>query len=102
MFSVLHLDGSSDTDPPIDALSDLYDELQFADIEHVDVTVVHEDSGWSMSAYQSGRLIFEHLAQGGARHMIPVSKDRVLELWRMLAAGDMDTILKESWRPGYR
>ena len=100
MFSILHFHGSSDTNPPIGALSNLYDELQLADIEHVDVTVVNEDSGWSMSAYQSGRRIFEHLAQGGARHMIPVSKDRVLELWRLLAAGDIDTILKEPWLPG--
>ena len=69
------------------SLSDLYDELQWEDIEHVDVSVVHDDSGWAMSAYGSGRLIFEHLGEGGECHMIPVSKERVLELWRLLAAG---------------
>jgi hypothetical protein len=101
MFSIVHRHGSSDKNPSLDSLSDLYDELQLDDIEHVDVTVVHDDSGWAMSAYGSGRLIFEHLGEGGERHMIPVSKDRVLELWRLLAAGDIDTLLKEPWRPGY-
>ncbi len=33
--------------------------------------------------------------------MIPVSKERVLALWRLLAAGDIEAILKEPWRPGY-
>jgi hypothetical protein len=101
MFSIFHRYGTWDENPPLDALSDLYDELQAVDPEHVDVSVVHDDSGWSMSAYQSGRLVFEHLEQGGECHMIPVSKDRVLELWRLLAAGDIDTIRKEPWRPGY-
>ena len=101
MFSIFHLHGTWDESPPIGALSDLYDELQYADAEYVDVTVVHDDSGWSMSAYQSGRLIFDHLAHGGARHMIQVSKERVLTLWCLLAAGDIDAILKEPWRPGY-
>ena len=102
MFSIFHLHGTWDENPSLDALSDLYDELQYVDTEYVDVTVVHDDTGWSMSAYQSGRLIFDHLAEGGARHMIPVSKERVLELWRLLAAGDIDTLLKEPWLPGYR
>jgi hypothetical protein len=101
MFSILHLHGSSDKDPPLDALNDLYDELQFADIEHVDVTVIHDDTGWSMSAYPSGRLIFGNLADMNDCHMIPVSRERVLELWRLLAAGDIDTLLKEPWLPGY-
>lgn len=101
MFNIMHLDGSSDENPSLDMLSNLYDELQATDPEHVDVGVVDEDSGWGMSAYQSGRIILEHLEQGGARHMIPVSKERVLELWRLLAAGDIEAILKEPWRPGY-
>ena len=101
MFSIVHRHGSSDQNPPLTSLSDLYDELQWEDIEHVDVSVVHDDSGWAMSAYGSGRLTFEHLGEGGERHMIPVSKERVLELWRLLAAGDIDTLLKEPWLPGY-
>jgi hypothetical protein len=36
-----------------------------------------------------------------ALHMIPVPKERVLELWRRLIGGDIDGLLSEPWRPGY-
>jgi hypothetical protein len=103
MFSVIHVDGSGDDDPPLDSLSELYDELLSADDEHPDVTVVHQDTGWSMSAYRDGRLIFGHLGDRGHgdRHMIPVSKKRVIELWIKLIEGDIDAITAEPWKPGY-
>lgn len=103
MFGVIHTDGSGDDNPPLDSLSDLYDELLTADQEHGDVAVVHDESGWSMSAHRDGRLVFERLGTRGqtARHMIPVPKERVLELWRRLIDGDVDGLLLEPWRPGY-
>jgi hypothetical protein len=101
MFSVIHTDGSGDENPPLASLSALYDELQSADREHGDVAVVHEDSGWSMSAHRDGRVVFEHLGKGMERHMIPVPKERVLELWRRLIDGDINGLLAESWKPGY-
>lgn len=101
MFSFIHTDGSGTDNPPLEDLEALYDELLSADREHGDVYVVHEDSGWSMSAHRDGRLVLEHLKDGGERHMIPVPKERVIELWRRLAAGDIDGLLTEPWRPGY-
>lgn len=101
MFSVIHTDGSSDENPPLERLSNLYDELRSADREHGDVAVVHDNTGWSMSAHRDGRLVFEHLGQGGERHMIPVSKERVLQLWRRLIEGDINGVLAEPWKPGY-
>jgi predicted Rdx family selenoprotein len=100
MFSIVHTDGSGDDNPPLASLSDLYDELLSTDREHGDVAVIH-DSGWSMSAHRDGRLVFEHLRNGGERHMLPVLKERVLELWRRLVAGDIEGILSEPWKPGY-
>jgi hypothetical protein len=101
VFSVIHADGSSDENPPAESLSDLYDELQHADREHGDVAVVHEGSGWSMSAHRDGRLVFEHLGEGGERHMMPVPKERVLGLWIRLIDGDIDGLLSEPWQRGY-
>lgn len=101
MFSVIHTDGSAEEDPPLESLSDLYDELLYSDREHGDVSVVHDDTGWSMSAHRDGRLVFEHLGSGGERHMVPVTKERVLELWRMLIGGDIARIEEEPWKPGY-
>ena len=57
MYSVIHSDGSSDTNPPLASLDSLLDELRTTDREHGDVSVVHEESGWSISAHRDGRLV---------------------------------------------
>jgi hypothetical protein len=100
MFGINHLDGSGEDNPPIESLSALYDELRLAG-EHGNVDVINDDLGWCMSAHQDGRLVFEHLAEGGERHMIPVPKERVLDLWKRLIDGNIDSILSEPWQPGY-
>jgi hypothetical protein len=101
MFGVLHMDGSGEDNPPIESLSDLYDELQIADSEHGDVSVINDDTGWCLTAYRDARLVFGHLGEGRPRHMIPVSKDRVLRYWRRLIDGDIAGLLAEPWTPGY-
>lgn len=103
MFGVIHMDGSGEDNPPIESLSNLYDELFSSGIVDGDVSVIHDDSGWGISAYRDGRLVFGNLQDRGASdcHMIPVPKERVLELWRRLIEGDIDGLLKEPWKPGY-
>jgi len=101
MFGVIHTNGSGDDDPPVESLPDLYDELLTADREHGEVAVVHDDTGWCISAHRDGRLVFEHLGKGGERHMIPVPKERVLKLWMRLINGDIDGLLSEPWKQGY-
>jgi hypothetical protein len=101
MFSVLHANGSGCENPAVEALSELYDELLSSESEHGDVAVIHDDSGWSMSAHRDGRVVLEHLGEGGERHMIPASKERVLELWRRLIDGEIDALLEEPWTTGY-
>jgi hypothetical protein len=103
MFGVIHMDASGDDDPPLESLPDLYDELHTSGIVDGNVAVIHDGSGWCMSAHRDGRLVLEQLGTRGAtaRHMIPVTKDRVLELWRRLTDGDIDNLLKEPWKPGY-
>jgi hypothetical protein len=101
MFSIIHADGSGDDNPEQENFSELYDELVGTDREHGDVSVVHDDTGWSISAHRDGRVVLEHLREGRQRHMIPVGKERVLELWQQLILGDIEGLLKEDWKPGY-
>jgi hypothetical protein len=103
MFNIMHTDGSGEVNPPSESLSSLYDELLTADREHGDVSVVHEESAWCLSAHRDGRLVLEKLGTRGstAKHMIPVPKERVLELWKCLIAGDINGLLSEPWKPGY-
>ena len=39
--------------------------------------------------------------RGSQRHLIPVAKARVLELWMRLARSEIEGLLKEPWEPGY-
>ncbi len=103
MFNIMHTDGSGEVNPPVETLPKLYDELLSVAPEHGDVSVVHEGSEWCLSAHRDGRLVLEHLrTRGSERHMIPIPKERVLELWRRLINGDIDSLLSEPWEPGYK
>lgn len=101
-FGILHWDGWGEDVTSLDCLSALYDELAISDAEHGDVAVTEETS-WTISAHRDGRVVMSFLADPsvGARHMFPVSKARVLVLWRRLVAGDIDGLLAEPWKPGY-
>ena len=92
MFSVIHTDGSGVENPALDTLSALYDELLTAEKEHGDVAVISDDTGWILSAHRDGRLVFEHLANGGERHMYPISKEQVLLFWQRLIEGDIGSL----------
>jgi len=69
-------------------------ELDVEDIEHPDVSLVHE-TGWRLGAYPSGLLIWENLESGAPRHMRGVSRDEVLKMWQSLSRGELAAI-----RPG--
>ena len=55
----------------------------------------------TLSAFGGGLLIWENVETGAPRHMKNVSRDKVLQLWIALSRGDIASIEKESWLPGY-
>jgi hypothetical protein len=87
--------------PPQRVLAQLLASLDIVDPEHPDVSLRHE-SGWCLSAYPSGLLVWENVEAGAPppKHMTGVSRERVLELWKMLAAGEIDRIAALDWRAG--
>jgi hypothetical protein len=96
--------GGSDVDTPLSALTDLYDELGTTEFTDGEVTVENVDCGWYISAYRNGSLVFEDirtLDPGSERHMKHVPKERVIEYWNRLVAGDIEGLLAEPWEPGY-
>ena len=102
MFGVIHMDASGEEDPPFVSLSYLYDELRLSGIVDGNVAVVHDDTGWCMSAHRDGRLVFEHLGEKGTeRHMTEVPKDRAIKLWTLLIQGEFDLLSTEPWIQGY-
>lgn len=92
-----------DSNPQLSSLPSLLAELDDRpeDTEHGSVAVSHE-SEWCLAASRAGYIIFEHLENGGERHMRDVPPAKIIELWTKLARGDIASIESEPWRPGYR
>lgn len=97
------MDGSGEDDLPAEKFPQLYNELFNSGIFDGSVAVINDDNGWSISAHRDGRVVFEHLGgEGGSHHMIPVSKEKVIQLWVDLIAWNIDAIESEPWRDGYK
>ncbi|HEX5658319.1 MAG TPA: hypothetical protein VFX59_14050 [Polyangiales bacterium] len=90
--------GLSVDDPTVEDLRHALDELDEADDEHPDAWVSHE-SGWTLSAFGTGLLIWSDL-ESSHRHMLKVSRSRMLALWMRLRDGDLAAVEAEPWQPG--
>lgn len=94
--------GAMERNPVIERLRELLRSLDIDDDEHPDVALTHETE-WSLSAFPSGRLVWENAAveDSAARHMVDVPREKVLALWQKLAHGDIAAVDAEPWLPGY-
>lgn len=74
----------------IDALVAELDEP--GDPEHPDVALT-DDSGWTLSAFPTGLVIWEHIEGDGAPcHRTSVTRDELVALFSALVRGDRATI----------
>jgi hypothetical protein len=103
-FFVSHRMGGDDRDPPLSSFEALLDEVHEdpSNIEHFAVSVTHEDD-WCVSVSEGYRVIFEHLEDETIepRHLDTEDRERALSLMRAMAAGDLETLEAQPWRPGY-
>ena len=92
-FHITHRFGSMDSNQSVSDFPKLLSELKTMkeDKEHSSVSVTHE-SEWCISVSLDGYAIFEHLEDGGEQHMRDVSDAQVLELWTLLANGEIDAV----------
>jgi hypothetical protein len=102
-FIITHRYGAQDRSSDVSILPSLLRELddRKEDTEHGSVAITHE-SEWCISASRGGYVILEHLEDGGERHMRGVTETKIIELWSLLAIGDIATIQKEPWKLGYQ
>lgn len=69
--------------------------------EHPDVSI-QDESGWCLSAFQSGLLVWENVeSDDEPRHMTAVPRARVRELFLRVAEGDLASVDAADWLPGY-
>jgi hypothetical protein len=72
-----------------------------ADPENPDMTVTHE-SGWSLSAFPSERLIWQDLeGDGPAAHIVDVDRATARRLMVAVGSGDLAAVHDAGWSPGY-
>lgn len=101
-YHVTHRYGAMNSNPGVHTFTELLAELKTRpeDEEHDEVSVTNE-ADWCISVHLSGIVTFENLESGEPRHMKHVPEAKILELWRLLAEGDVAAIEQEPWLPGY-
>jgi hypothetical protein len=97
-FSITHRSGEMEADVPLDAIEDLIAELASSDPDHPDIAVGHE-SGWGLSAFPSGLVLWGNVDSDDAERRMLVSRERLLELMRAVAEGDLAELERQPWEP---
>lgn len=101
-YTITHLDGTMEQEPPIDTIPALLAEVKDADGEHMNVAVSHE-SGWTLSVFRDGRLVWENV-EGDEEpgHLENVPRDKAARLCTLVAMGELEEIAAQPWNAGYR
>ena len=98
-YVITHRSGAMETDAPLTVLDALVAELDQQDDEHPDISVSHE-SGWTLSAFPSGRVLYENFEELAQKpQQIVVDRWVLRDLLRALAIGDLRRVESEAWQP---
>ncbi len=102
LYHTTDADGISELNPTAEKMRELLDSLDSAtahDAEHPDVSIVHDPSGWSLSAYPSGVVTFENLDEPDdvPRFMSGVTRNQALGLWLELSRGEIQQVNSRPW-----
>jgi hypothetical protein len=106
MGMILTIGDSSECDPSPERLREALarlDEDWPEDAFRVSLTC--GDTEWSLGTSPDGLTVWMNEGSGWSRfgrprHMTGVSRDKVLALWGLLAAGRLADIEREPWQPG--
>lgn len=97
--------GDSIDSPTVEEMQKFLDKLDIDDPEHCEVWLSDAESGWTLGCLPNDEVHLdvdlEDEQKNVPRHLINVSRERMLLLWRMLIEGKTDELEKESWLPGY-
>jgi hypothetical protein len=93
--------GDSEDEPNERRMLEVLNELDVEDPEHPDCWLTHE-TGWTLAMSESGRVVYENLeCDSEPRHLTEIPRLKALEMWRILAEGDLVSLESEPWQPGY-
>ncbi|WP_282205902.1 hypothetical protein [Kitasatospora fiedleri] len=73
------------------------------DVEHPNVSICEDEDSRSISAFQSGALIFEYLEDGHveSRHISYDSPSEMVRLMAFLECSELAAVESLDWHPGY-
>ena len=102
LYHTTDMDGISMLNPDVAALRELLaqlDRVSCDDVDHPDITLIHDPSGWSLSVFPNGTVTFEDLdaPDTHAPYMKNVSRQDSLQLWLELSRGEIEKIQKRPW-----
>ena len=89
----------SETEPSIERMREILNELSTQDPEHPDTWLTHS-SGWTLTADEDGALTLSDADFEVVGHLANVARDRVLHLWTQLSQGDVEAIRNQPWVSG--
>jgi hypothetical protein len=91
-----------DRDPSLERMRYHLSSFDPEDREHTSVTLIHRPSRWGLAVFEDGLVILENIGSGiPPRHIRVTDREKILSLWQQLARGDLDSVMKEAWLPGY-
>ena len=90
--------GESIQSPSPDEMKTFLFAVDASDEEH-GAAWIETDDGTGLEWNGDGRLVFS-MGREAVGHLHGVSRERALDLWRMLAAGDLAGVEREAWKPG--
>jgi hypothetical protein len=101
VIRITHRSGAMEPLTDVSRLALLLDELdEGGDAEHPDVAVA-DPTGWTLSAFSNGKVVWENVEDGEPRHLDHVERVRLISLFTAVAAGDLATVEAQPWQPGY-
>jgi hypothetical protein len=102
LYHTTDMDGISELNPDVARMQALIAQLDLPEIEeadHPDLSLVHDPSGWSLTLYPSGVVTYENLEDDDdcPSFMTGITRAKALELWNLLAQGDINSLSTLPW-----
>lgn len=102
VYHTTDLAGVSELNPDTRQMREVLAQLDSPEADeaaHPDVSLMEHASGWAITAYASGVVTLENFeeADRAPKHMKPVTRTQVLEMWLELSRGEIRRLLARPW-----
>ena len=104
LYQIVDGFGDGIDNPTIEQMRKFLERLNLNDEEHSEVWLTHNQTSWTISCFPSSKIVFYQISdehEYKPRHLIGVSRHKMLELWQKLSKGQLDELEKELWKPGH-